>query len=120
VLLAPSIGPCFPKNSYFSGKKIPKRLTGLRISGERTRKRARVDDRPMQPLDGRRGAPDRKRMAIRSPVGVARSVRAIIVFSCAAESTQCSRFGRLTFDLSDGVQGVNCNDLLGGSRRHWP
>jgi len=28
-----------------------------------------VDDRPLQPLDGRRKAPDRKRMLIRSPEG---------------------------------------------------
>ena len=48
-------------------------LTGLRISGGRTRERARVDDRPLQPLDGRREAPDRKRMAIRSPDGAAAS-----------------------------------------------
>ena len=34
-------------------------------------------DRQLQPLDGRRGAPDRKRMVIRSPDGAARSVRAI-------------------------------------------
>jgi len=53
------------------------RLTGLRISGGRTRELARVDDRPLQPLDGRRGAPDRKRMSIRSPDGAAQSVRAI-------------------------------------------
>ena len=41
------------------------------------RELARVDDRPLQPLDGRREAPDRKRMIIRSPDGAARSVRAI-------------------------------------------
>ncbi len=52
-------------------------LTGLRISGERTPELARVDGRPLQPLDGRREAPDRKRMLIRSPDGAARSVRAI-------------------------------------------
>jgi len=44
----------------------------LRISGGRTRERARVDDRPLQPLDGRRRAPDRKRMAIRGSDGAAR------------------------------------------------
>jgi len=32
----------------------PARRTALRISGGRTRERARVDDRPLQPLDGRR------------------------------------------------------------------
>jgi hypothetical protein len=47
--------------------------TGLRISGGRTRERARVDGRPLQPFDGRREAPDRKRMAIRSPDGAAAS-----------------------------------------------
>jgi len=52
-------------------------ITGLRISGGRTRELARVDDRPLQPLDGRREAPDRKRMLIRSPDGAAQSVRAI-------------------------------------------
>ncbi len=36
-----------------------------------------MDDRPLQPLDGRREAPDRQRMAIRSADGAARSVRAI-------------------------------------------
>jgi len=36
-----------------------------------------VGDRPLQPLDGRRAAPDRKRMSIRSPDGAALSVRAI-------------------------------------------
>jgi hypothetical protein len=51
---------------------------GLRISGGRTRELARVDDRPLQPLDGRREAPDRKRMLIRSPDGAAQSVRAIV------------------------------------------
>jgi len=35
------------------------------------RELARVDDRPLQPLDGWRGAPDRKRMSIRSPDGAA-------------------------------------------------
>jgi len=34
------------------------KLTGLRISGGRTRELARVGDRPLQPLDGRREAPD--------------------------------------------------------------
>jgi hypothetical protein len=52
-------------------------LTGLRISGGRTRELARVDDCPLQPLDGRREAPDRKRVAIRNADGAARSVRAI-------------------------------------------
>jgi len=37
----------------------------------------RVEDRPLQPLDGRREAPVRKRMVIRSTDGAARSVRAI-------------------------------------------
>ena len=37
-----------------------------------------MDDRPLQPLDGRREAPDRKRMLVRSPDGAARSVRAIV------------------------------------------
>jgi len=49
------------------------RLTALRVSGGRTRERARVDDRPRQPLDGQREALDRKRMAIRSPDGAAHS-----------------------------------------------
>jgi len=44
-----------------------------------------VDDRPLQPLDGRREAPDRKRMSIRSPVGAARSVRAIAKISGAGK-----------------------------------
>ena len=35
------------------------------------RERARVDGCMLQPFDGRRGAPDRKRMAIRSPDGAA-------------------------------------------------
>ncbi len=36
-----------------------------------------MDDCPLHPLDGRREAPDRKRMVIRSPDGAAQSVRAI-------------------------------------------
>jgi len=36
-----------------------------------------VGDRPLQPLDGRREAPGRQRMGIRSADGAARSVRAI-------------------------------------------
>jgi|GEM_PF-2269610 len=36
-----------------------------------------LDDIPLQPLDGRRQAPDRKRMSIRSPDVAAQSVRAI-------------------------------------------
>ncbi len=36
-----------------------------------------MDDCPLQPRDGRREAPDRKRMVIRSPDGAARRVRAI-------------------------------------------
>jgi hypothetical protein len=32
---------------------------------------ARVDDRPLQPPDGRREAPDRKRISIRNPDGAA-------------------------------------------------
>jgi len=44
----------------------------LRVSGRRTRERARVDDRPLRPLDGRREAPDRKRIAIRNADGVER------------------------------------------------
>jgi len=37
-------------------------------------------DRQLHPLDGRRFAPAIKRMAIRSPDGAARSVRAISVY----------------------------------------
>jgi hypothetical protein len=49
----------------------------LRISGRRTRERAREDDCPLHALDGRREAPDRKRVVIRNADGAARSVRAI-------------------------------------------
>ena len=59
-------------------------------------------DRQLQPLDGRRGAPGRKRMAIRSVDGAARSVRAIICFSrwrvkrSEAKPVSCKRLlGRL-------------------------
>ena len=45
-------------------------LTGLRISGGWTRELARVGNRPLLPLDGRRGASGNQRMAIRSPDGV--------------------------------------------------
>jgi len=38
---------------------------------------AHQPNRPLHPLDGRREAPDRQRMAIRSADGAARSVRAI-------------------------------------------
>jgi len=71
-------------------------LTALRISGGRTRELARVDDRPLQPLDGRREAPDRQRMAIRSADGAARSVRAIALLhprrapGCISNSSECS------------------------------
>ncbi len=61
------------------------RPTGLRISGGRTRELARVDDRPLQPLDGRREAPDRKRMAIRSPDGLlGAALRSLIDLSAKA------------------------------------
>jgi len=46
------------------------RITALRISGRRTRERTRVDDRPLQPRDGRREAPDRKRVVFRSADGI--------------------------------------------------
>lgn len=46
-------------------------LTALRISGGRTRERTRVDDRPLQPLEGWRKAPDRKRVVIRNADGAA-------------------------------------------------
>jgi hypothetical protein len=49
-------------------------------AGGRASELARVDDRPLQPLDGWREGPDRKRMLIRSPDGAARSVRAIKLF----------------------------------------
>jgi len=55
-------------------------LTALRISGGRECEFTRTDDRPLQPLDGWRKAPDRKPMGIRSADGTARSVRAIIVY----------------------------------------
>ena len=38
---------------------------------------ARVAKRPLHSLDGRRVAPDGKRITVRSPDGAARSVRAI-------------------------------------------
>jgi len=63
--------------SYLDFFKRTLNLTALRISGGRTRELARVDDRPLQPLDGWRKAPDRKRMGIRSADGTARTVRAI-------------------------------------------
>jgi hypothetical protein len=54
--------------------------TALRISGRRTRELARGGGCPLQPLDGlARQRRDRKRMAIRSADGSARSVRAINV-----------------------------------------
>jgi hypothetical protein len=56
-------------------------LTALRISSGRTRELARADGRLLQPLDGRREAPDIKWMVICSADGTARSVRAI----CAVE-----------------------------------
>src|SRR5574337_219648 len=40
------------------------RLTALRITGGRTHERARVDDCPLHPLDGRREALNRKRVVI--------------------------------------------------------
>ena len=52
-------------------------ITGLRVSGGRSPELARVDDRPMQELDGQREALDRKQMVVRSPDGAAQSVRAI-------------------------------------------
>lgn len=51
--------------------------TGPRISGGRVRELARVDACPLQPLDGRREAPNNQWMAIRGADGTARSVRAI-------------------------------------------
>ena len=52
-------------------------LTALRISGGRSRELARGDDRTLQPLDGRRKAPDRERMEIRSADGAALSRSAL-------------------------------------------
>ncbi len=56
---------------------IHARRTALRISGERTRERALVDDWPLQSLEDRRDTPNRKRMVTRNADGAARSVRAI-------------------------------------------
>ncbi|MCK5601458.1 hypothetical protein KAR91_06310, partial [Candidatus Pacearchaeota archaeon] len=70
-------------STHFGLLSDPGCLTALRISGGRMRELAREDDRPLHPLDGRRFAPDRMRMGIRSDDGVARSVRAIgISLSC--------------------------------------
>jgi hypothetical protein len=55
----------------------PRSLTPLPISRRRTRKRARVNDCPLHPLDGWREAPNRKRVAIRNTDGAVRNVRAI-------------------------------------------
>ena len=44
-------------------------ITGLRISGRSGCELVRRSDCPLHPLDGRREAPDRKRMTIRSPDG---------------------------------------------------
>ncbi|TAL41249.1 MAG: hypothetical protein EPN89_19290 [Methylovulum sp.] len=54
------------------------KLTWRRVSGGRTRERARVDGRPLQPRDGRREAPDRKLVVIRNADGGTRSVRDIV------------------------------------------
>jgi hypothetical protein len=51
--------------------------SALRINGGRMRARARVDDYPLHSLDGRREAPDRKRVVIRNADSAARSVRVI-------------------------------------------
>ena len=45
--------------------------TGLRMSGGGRRELARGDRSPLHPLDGRREAPDRQRVTIRSPDGAA-------------------------------------------------
>ena len=47
--------------------------TALRISGGRSRELVRGDDRPLQPLDGRRAATGIRRMGIRSADGAALS-----------------------------------------------
>jgi len=66
------------------------RLTALRISGRRTRELARGGGCPLQPLDGlARQRRDRKRMAIRSADGSARSVRAIDPGSAAGCAADC-------------------------------
>ncbi len=46
-------------------------LTGLQISGRSGCELVRRSDCPLNPLDGRYEAPDRKRMAICSPDGAA-------------------------------------------------
>jgi hypothetical protein len=60
------------------GSCLSRHITALRISSGRTRELARADGRLLQPLDGRREAPDIKWMVICSADGTARSVRAII------------------------------------------
>ena len=67
--------------------RVPQ-LTALRISGGRTRELARVVDRPLQPLDGRREAPGRQRMAIRSPDGAARSDPKVALEALVGRFTQ--------------------------------
>jgi len=50
---------------------IPFYLAGWRISCGLERERARAQACQLQPFDGRRAAPDRKRMKIRRPDGAA-------------------------------------------------
>ncbi|MFH1218901.1 MAG: hypothetical protein V1694_00405, partial [Candidatus Eisenbacteria bacterium] len=52
-----------------------------------------LTERQLHPLDGRREAPDRERMAIRSPDGAARSVRAIDALHLRARPAQPRRVG---------------------------
>jgi len=52
-------------------------ITGWRINCGLERELARAQACQLQLFDGRRVAPDRKRMTIRRPDGAARSVRAI-------------------------------------------
>jgi len=41
-----------------------------------------------------------------------------IELSCPAERSQVSQFNGVQLALSDGLQGDNSNDLLGGNRFH--
>ena len=54
------------------------------MSGGGRSELARFDRGPLQPLDGRREAPDRKWMAIRSSMERRVSARSIVKLSCAA------------------------------------
>ena len=68
--LRPHVQDCTNRNSRQAHGVADQRRGGGEL--------AHQPNRPLHPLDGRREAPDRKRMAIRSADGAARSVRALV------------------------------------------